>query len=184
VKTLALVFCRGMSGGTCVGVGQRDLLVGSVLDLVLHPFEELHLASQTCDFLLETVCLGFGNVAFLAIRPVERGEVASNAGVDLLHAFLGLGHRVVLVAIVHDLEFAAVDGDDGVGEKFQTTAQCNKLAAHRPYRGTVVAAKVDDGLEIRRHPPDQPHHLQIAARFRVPAAGSTEPGSNSRRGKS
>src|SRR5262249_12886077 len=32
---------------------------------------------------------------------------------------------VVLVAIVHGLEFAAVDGDDGVGEKVQTTAQCN-----------------------------------------------------------
>ena len=38
---------------------------------------------------------------------------------------------VVLVAIVHGLEFTAVYGDDGVGEKVQTTAECNKLAAHR-----------------------------------------------------
>ena len=97
-------------------------MVESILDLALHPFEELHLASQSCDLLLETVCLGFGNVAFFAIRPVECGEVASDAGVDLLHSFLDLGHRVVLVAIVHGLEFAAVDGDDGVGEKVQTTA--------------------------------------------------------------
>jgi hypothetical protein len=72
--------------------------------------------------------------------------------------------RVVLVAIVHGLEFAAVNGDD-VGEKVQTTAQCNKLAAHRPYRQTVITTKVGDGLEIRRQPPGQPHHLQIALRF-------------------
>jgi hypothetical protein len=30
------------------------------------------------------VCLGFAEVAFLAIRPVERAEVAGDAGVDLL----------------------------------------------------------------------------------------------------
>ena len=55
---------------------------------------------------------------------------------------------VVLVAIVHGLEFTAVYGDDGVGEKVQTTAERNKLAAHRPYRRTVVATKVGDGLEF------------------------------------
>jgi hypothetical protein len=133
-----------------VGVSQRDLLVESILDLALHPFEELYPASQSCGLLLETVCLGCGNVACFAIRPVERGEVASDAGVNLLHAFFDLGHRVVLVAIVHGLEFAAVDGDDGVGEKVQATTQGNKLAAHRPYRRTVVAATVGNGLEIRR----------------------------------
>src|SRR5262249_12198747 len=90
-------------------------------------------------FSLRRFALASANVAFFAIRPVERGEIASDAGVDLLHAFLDLGHRVVLVAIVHGLEFAAVDGDDGVGEKVQTTAQCNKLAAHRPDRRAVVA---------------------------------------------
>jgi hypothetical protein len=87
-----------------------------------------------------------------SIRPVERSEVASDAGFDLLHAFLDLGHGVVLVAIVHGLEFAAVDGDNRVGRKVQMTAQCNKLAAHRPYRRTVVATKVGDRLEIRPQP--------------------------------
>ena len=96
---------------------------------------------------------------------IERREVASDARVDLLHAFLNFGHRVVLVAIVQGFEFAAVNSDNSVGEKVQTTAQYNKLAAHRPYRRTVVATKVGDGLKIRRQTPGQPHHLQIAARF-------------------
>ena len=49
----------------------RFSLSGVHLGLRAHPFEELYLASQTRDLLLETVCLGFADVAFLALNHVS-----------------------------------------------------------------------------------------------------------------
>ena len=54
-------------------------MVRSVLDLALHSFEELHLASQTRDLLLETVCLGFADVAFLVKKfRLTRADLAES----------------------------------------------------------------------------------------------------------
>ena len=65
----------------CVGISQRDLLLGSGLNLALHVFEELHLTAQPGDLFLDAAHLRFGDVAVLAIGPVQRGEIASDAGV-------------------------------------------------------------------------------------------------------
>jgi hypothetical protein len=112
---------------------------------------------------LKAACLGLGDVAFLAICPVQRGEIARDTGVDLLHPLGDLGDREVLVAIVDRLELAAVDGDDGLGEQVQATAQRDELAACRRDRWTIGAAEIRNGLEVRRQPAGQPNQLEIAS---------------------
>ena len=81
------------------------------------------------------------------------------------HPLADLGHREVLVAIVHRLELAAVDGNNGAGEQAQLAAQHHELATHRPDRRAIVPAEVGDRLEVGHQPPGQPHQLDIALRF-------------------
>jgi len=88
-----------------------------------------------------------------------------DAGVDLLHPPGDLGDRVILVAVVHRFELAAVDRNNGTGKELEPTAKPDKLPAHRPDRLAVVLAEVGNRLEVRREPPDQPHQLDIALCF-------------------
>jgi hypothetical protein len=110
-----------------------------------------------------------------AIGPVQSGEATRDAGVDLLHPPAHLGRRIVLVAIVHRLELAAIDRDNGLGEEVQPTAQLNEPAARCSDRGPVVAAEVGDRLEVRRQAPRQPHQLDVALRFPLKAAARLKP---------
>src|SRR5205085_25616 len=71
----------------------------------------LHLPTQAGDLILQAGCLGFSDIALFAVSPVQRPQVTRDAGVDLLHPPGDLGHRVVLVAIVHRFELAAVNGN-------------------------------------------------------------------------
>ena len=82
-----------------------------------------------------------------------------------LHALADLGHREVLVAIIHRFELAAVNRNNGAGEQAQLAAQHHKLGTHRPDRLAIVPAEVGNRLEIRHQPPGQPHQLDIALRF-------------------
>jgi len=102
---------------------------------------------------------------FFAVGAVQRPQVSRDAGVDLLHPPGDLGHRVVLVAIVHRFELAAVDRDHRSGEQAQLAAELHKLTTHRPDRRAIVLAEVGNRLEVRGEPPDQPHQLDIALRF-------------------
>ena len=86
--------------------------VGRVLHRLLHRLQRLHLPAQTGDFILDAGGLGLGEVALVAVGPVQGRQVARDAGVDLLDPLGDLGHREVLVAVVHRLELAAVDRDD------------------------------------------------------------------------
>ena len=99
---------------TGVGIGQRDLLVGRVLDRLLHHLQGLHLLAQAGNLLLQPDRLGLGDIALFAVGPVQRPQVTRDAGLDLLHPPGDLGHRVVLVAIVHRFELAAVDRNNGI----------------------------------------------------------------------
>ena len=59
-----------------------------------------------------------------------------------------------------------------MGEQAQPAAEHDELAAHRPDGLAVVLPEVGDGLEVRRQPPGQPHHLHIAPRLPLqPPAG-------------
>ena len=97
--------------------------------------------------------------------PVQCPQVTRDAGLDLLHPPADLGYGVVLVAIVHRFELAAVDRNDGMSEELEPTAQPDKLGAHRPDRRAIVLAEVGNRLEVGRQPPGQPHQLDIALRF-------------------
>ena len=50
------------------------------------------------------------DIPFLAVSRLQRGHVALDAGLDLIHPLLQLGASEVLVPGVHRPELAAVDG--------------------------------------------------------------------------
>src|SRR3954452_23376982 len=91
-------------------------------DPLLHHLQSLHLLAQAGNLLLQSDRLGRGDIALFAVSSVERPQVMRNAGLDLLHSPGDLGHRVILVAVVHRLELAAVDRDNGTSEEFEPTA--------------------------------------------------------------
>src|SRR5246500_2722894 len=99
----------------------------------------------------------------LAVGGVELAHVARHALFNLLLAALDLALREVVVATVHGLELAAVDGNAGLRQQAHLAAQLDELRANLLDRGTIVPAEVGDGFVIRREPSGQPHHLEIAA---------------------
>jgi hypothetical protein len=100
-----------------------------------------------------------------AIRRLQRRQIALNARLDLLDAALNRAARERSVAGVDGLEPAAVDRDDRLREKIQTTTQRDELPASGADRRAVVFAKIGDRLEIPRQPARQPHHLDVSRRF-------------------
>ena len=108
----------------------------------------------------DTLCLG--HIVVLSVGAVQGGQIAREAGLYLLDALGDLGHREVLVAGVHRLELAPVDGHDSPGEKVELTTQHDELRAGRANRRPVVAAEVGDRLEVRHQPAGQPHQLDVA----------------------
>src|SRR5216683_1439615 len=151
--------------GPRIWIGQRDLLVGRVLNRPLHRPQGLHLSPQAGNLLLQPARLGLGDIALFAVSAIQRREVPRDAGVDLLQPLADLGHREVLVAIVHRFELATVDRNNGTREEFEPTAKLDEPSANRSDRLPIVLAEVGDRLEVRRQPPDQPHQLDIALRF-------------------
>src|SRR3977135_539823 len=94
----------------------------------------------------------------LAVGGVELAHVARHALFDLLLAALDLALREVVVATVHGLELAAVDGNAGLPQQPHLAATPDELRANLLDRGTIVLAEVGDGFVIRNEPPGQPHH--------------------------
>src|ERR1700751_2430619 len=82
---------------TGVGVGQRDLLVGCVLNRLLHHLQGAHLPTQAGNLLLQPDRLGLGDIALFAVGSVHR------------------------------FELAAVDCNNGMREQLEPTAKLDKL---------------------------------------------------------
>jgi hypothetical protein len=80
---------------------------------------------------------------------ILRPQVTRYAGVDLLHPSGDPGYRVVLVAIVHRFELAAINRNNGTGEKFEPTAKLHELTTHRLNRHAIVLAEIGNRLEVR-----------------------------------
>ncbi len=57
-----------------VGVGQRDLLVGGVLNRLLHRLQGQHLSTQAGNLLLQPARLGLGDIALFAVGLVQRPQ--------------------------------------------------------------------------------------------------------------
>src|ERR1700719_3279501 len=96
---------------------------GAFLNRLLHHLQGLHLSAQAGNLLLQSTRLGLGDIALFAVGSVQRPQVTRDAGLDLLHPPADLGYGVVLVAIVHRFELAAVDRNDGMSEELEPTAQ-------------------------------------------------------------
>jgi hypothetical protein len=105
-----------------VRIGQRDLAIGCGFDPCLHRLKHLHLLAQPLDLLLQSARARLGGLAFLAVGRVEVPQVTGDMLGDLLQALLELVGREVLVAAVHRLELAAVNGDQGAPEQTDLTA--------------------------------------------------------------
>src|SRR3979490_2815202 len=118
--------------GPRIWIGQRDLLVGRVLNRPLHRPQGLHLSPQAGNLLPPPARLGLGAGALSAVGAIQRREVPRDAGVDLLQPLADLGHRVVLVAIVHRFELATVDRNNGTSEEFEPTAKLDEPSAAFP----------------------------------------------------
>ena len=106
----------------------------------------------------------------LSVRTIELGEIAVDGALDGCHPPRETVLREVLLAVVHRLELAAVDGDGGGIEKMQIAAQRNELRADLADGRTVVAAEVGDRLEVRRQAPGEPDQLQVPMALALEAA--------------
>src|SRR5262249_4467058 len=60
---------------TGVGIGQRDLLVGCILNRLLHYLQGAHLPAQAGNLLLQPDRLGLGDIALFAVGSVQRSQV-------------------------------------------------------------------------------------------------------------
>ena len=72
--------------GPRIRIGQRHLLVGHVLNRLLHLLQGLHLSTQADDLFLQADRLDFSDIALVAVGPVQCRQVTRDAGVDLLDA--------------------------------------------------------------------------------------------------
>lgn len=95
-----------------IGVGERDLLLGRGVGGRFQGLELLHLRFHLDQLLVQTLAAGFHPpcLPFLAIRGIERGQIARNRLVEVSQARLNLAPREILVAGIHAIELAAVNG--------------------------------------------------------------------------
>lgn len=76
----------------------------------------------------------------------------------------------VLVAVVDGFKLAAIDCHDRFREQLQVPAQHNELTTDAAYSGSVVLAKIGDGLEVRSQSAREPDQFKIAFRLAFQAS--------------
>src|SRR5215510_4403694 len=112
--------------GARVRVGQRDLLVGLLLQFLTNRVHALHLLAQGADLLAQPLGLGFDLGRLGAVGGLQRAQVALDAFFDLLMALVDLARSEVTVAAVDALELAAVNGHDGLRKELRSRHTCTK----------------------------------------------------------
>ena len=98
-----------------------------------------------------------------------------NALFNLLVALVDLSSGEVLVAGVHRLESAAVDGNQGLAKELQIPSQDDEPPADVPNAGAVVASEVCDRLGVRCEAPGEPHLLDVALALPFESAARLHP---------
>src|SRR5687767_15879806 len=89
----------------------------------------------------------FGHQGRIAICTIQICKIPSDAFLELLQTGLQLAIRKVLVSIVHCLELASVDGDDGLGEQAQATTHNNEISADATDGLAVVLTEICNRFE-------------------------------------
>lgn len=111
--------------------------------------QALDLRVDGLQFLLQMMHPGLGHQHGIAIGSIQFGEVACDTGFELLDTGVELPVGEVLVAIVHGLELAAVNGDEGIGKQVEPPAQQDEFAADATDRRALVFPEVRNGLTVR-----------------------------------
>ena len=99
----------------------------------------------------------------LPVGRVELAQIASHALLQLRPAPFYLAACEVLVAIVHRLELATVDGHARFRQQSHLAAQLDELRTDLLDGWPVVLAEIGNGLVVGREPPQEPDDFQIAA---------------------
>src|SRR5262245_53006605 len=93
---------------------------------------------------------------------IELAQIPCHALFDLSQPALHLRSREILVAAVHRLELAAVNGHARAGQQAQLSAKGDELHAHLAYRTPAILAEISNRLVIGNQPAGEPHHLNVA----------------------
>lgn len=155
-----------------VGVGSGELTLGQLLQLHFGLIELTHLRAQLPDLVLQSLGLRLDLGRLRAVGRLQGIEVALDAVLDLLLTLVDLAGGEVAVPAVDRLELAAVDGNDGLREEPEFTAQDDEAPADAADARAVAVAEVGNGLEVGRQTSGEPHQFHIALRLALqPAAG-------------
>lgn len=130
--------------------------------MLLESVEFAHALAQLLDLLLQPLGLRLHTARLGAIGSLQHVKVALNALRNLLLESVDLHLREVPIPVVDCLEFAAIDGNDGLREQLEFTAKDNKPAACVLDAFAAAAPEVCDRLEVRGQPACQPHQLDVA----------------------
>ncbi|MBS1170729.1 MAG: hypothetical protein H6R01_1647 [Burkholderiaceae bacterium] len=148
VVTHQTTTCAG-SHGASIRIGQRDLFNRRLFQTLLNLLEFHHLCLHGLDLLVKTSRSCFGNIRRLAIRSIECIHVTLDTLVNLRKAFCNLALREVAIMCINRLELAAVDCDHCICEQANLSTKNNKLSANAANPGSIIPAKICNGLEIR-----------------------------------
>ena len=158
--------------GAGIGIGQGDLPVRRLVQLVRNAFQTAHLLPNAGQLLLDPGDLRrVDPMRLLPVDPVHLREIPAGALLQMGDPELHLAGREVPVPVVHRLELAAVDGDAAAAENPDTAAEVDETRAGLPDRRAILLAEIGDRLVVRRKPSREPHHLDVAPRlpFQAPA---------------
>lgn len=155
--------------GAGIGIGQGDLPVGRIGQDLVQCFQPRNLLPDTAITASEMGDLVSPDFAlFLAVDTGHVIDILRDIGLQMGQAAGNLVLRKVPVAIVHRLEFAAVDGHTS------TPTQLHELRAGPAYRRPVISPEIGDGLVVGRQAAEQPHQLDITARFALQATAERD----------
>lgn len=159
-----------------IGIGQGNLSVGGIGQGFVHCLEARDLlpdasvsAGEACNLL--GLCLAL----LLTVDADHLLDVSFDIGLQMGQAAGDLALGKVAIAVVHRLEFAAVDGDAIPLQHPHPAAQFHELRAGPSDGRAVVAPEVGDGLVVGRQAAGQPHKLDIPPRFAFQAAAGWDP---------
>lgn len=99
-----------------IRVGHRQLTVWTVFEPLLDVIQRAHLFAQTFDLVVEPIGPNLDLDRLRSVRSAERRQIAADALLNLLLTFVDLGGCEVFVACVDCLEFASINGNQGLGE--------------------------------------------------------------------
>ena len=157
----------------CVRVCEGYLLLAAFLNLAAVAF--VLLLAFLCHLkLVLKVLTGKDTAAVLLIHRIELAEILGYMGVQALDSVIKLVESEVAVLGIDCLELAAVNGDEGLGEKLHLKTETVELAEYGLDWIDVELAEIENGPEIRLQLAKKPHYLDVDLALTLKLAGGTD----------